>query len=81
MDPKFYSIIISSSILAFALIAAIIPTIIENVFAQEGAITPESSVNDTMSGKSLPPWVNATLAFAQVNDTGMTQDGEMDNTN
>ena len=25
--------------------------------------------------------MNATLAFAQVDDTGMTQDGEMDNTN
>ena len=68
MDSKLNSIVISSSILAFALIAAGIPTIIENVFAQEGVITPEGSVNDTMSGGNATQWANATLAFAQ-NDT------------
>ncbi|MGZ5500967.1 MAG: hypothetical protein ACXWEW_07460 [Nitrososphaeraceae archaeon] len=67
MDSKLNSIEISS-ILVLALIAAEIPTIIENVFAQEGAITPEGSVNDTMSGGNATQWVNATLAFAQ-NDT------------
>jgi hypothetical protein len=34
-------------------------------FAQEGAITPEGSVNDTMSGQNASQWANATLAFAQ----------------
>ncbi|HEY8522378.1 MAG TPA: hypothetical protein VIL14_01320 [Nitrososphaeraceae archaeon] len=35
------------------------------ILAQEGAITPEGSVNDTMSGKNATQWANATLAFAQ----------------
>ena len=66
MKSKIYSIVISSSILAFALIAAGISTpAFENVFGQEGAITPEGSVNDTMSGKNATQWANATLAFAQ----------------
>ncbi len=35
-------------------------------FAQEGAITSEGSVNDTMSGQNASQWAsNATLAFAQ----------------
>src|SRR5918995_1346298 len=35
-------------------------------FAQEGAITPEGSVNDTLSGQNASQWAtNATLAFAQ----------------
>ena len=56
MESKIHSIVISS-ILAFDLIATSvgIPTAFENVFAQEGAITPESSVNDTMSGEIPPP--------------------------
>jgi hypothetical protein len=66
MESKIYSTVISSSILAFALIAAGISTpAFENVLGQEGAITPEGSVNDTMSGKNATEWANATLAFAQ----------------
>ena len=35
-------------------------------FAQEGAITPQGSVNDTMSGQNASQWAtNTTLAFAQ----------------
>jgi hypothetical protein len=66
MESKIYSIVISSSILAFALIAAgISTTAFENVLGQESAITPEGSVNDTMSGENATQWANATLAFAQ----------------
>jgi hypothetical protein len=66
MKSKIYSTIVTSLILAFALIAAGISTpAFENVFGQEGAITPEGSVNDTMSGKNATQWANATLAFAQ----------------
>jgi hypothetical protein len=65
MNSKNHSIVISS-ILAFALMAgAGISTAFVNVFAQEGAITPEGSINDTMSGENATQWANATLAFAQ----------------
>ena len=66
MNSKIHSIVISS-ILAFALIAAAggISTASVNVLAQEGAITPEGSINDTMSGENATQWANATLAFAQ----------------
>jgi hypothetical protein len=73
MDSKTYSIIISS-LLAFVLIPRI-PTAFENISAQEGAITPEGSVNDTMSGGNATQWANATLAFAQEDNTGMTSEG------
>ena len=67
METKTYSAIFTiSAILAFALIAGIIPSTFVNVLAQEGAITPEGSVNDTMSGQNASQWAtNATLAFAQ----------------
>jgi hypothetical protein len=75
MESKIYSIVISSIILAFALIAAGISTpAFENVLGQEGAITP-GGMNDTMGNessttsedKSIPGQMvtNATLAFAQ----------------
>ena len=65
MNSKINSVVIPS-ILAFALIAvAGIPTAFVNVLAQEGAITPEDSINDTMSGENATQWANATLAFAQ----------------
>ena len=54
------------SILTFALITAISSIVFVNVLAQEGAITSEGSVNDTMSGQNASQWAsNATLAFAQ----------------
>ena len=67
METKTYSAIFTiSAILAFALIAGIIPSTFVNVLAQEGAITPEGSVNDTMSDQNASQWAtNATLAFAQ----------------
>jgi hypothetical protein len=68
METKIYSVIFTiSAILAFALIATgISTTAFVNVLAQEGAITPEGSVNDTMSGQNASQWAtNATLAFAQ----------------
>ena len=66
MNSKINSVVISS-ILAFALIpaAGISTTSFVNVFAQEGAITPEVSINDTISGENATQWANATLAFAQ----------------
>ena len=65
MNSKIHSILISS-ILAFALIAGTgISTAFVNVLAQEGAITPEGSINDTMSGENATQWANATLAYAQ----------------
>jgi hypothetical protein len=75
MNSKLNSIVITS-ILAFVLIAAAgLSTPFENVLGQEGAITPEGSVNDTMSGQNASQWTNATLAFAQEDDTGMTSEG------
>jgi hypothetical protein len=75
MESKIYSTIVISSILTFALIAGVIPAAFVNVLAQEGAITPEGSVNDTMSGQNASQWAtNATLAFAQGDDTGMSID-------
>jgi hypothetical protein len=67
MESKTYSTIFVTSILTFALIAiGISTTAFVNVLAQEGAITPEGSVNDTMSGQNASQWAsNATLAFAQ----------------
>src|SRR5512145_762124 len=80
MESKIYLTITISSILAFALIAATgISTIaFVNVLAQEGAITPEGSVNDTMSGQNTSQWAsNATLVYAQgeSEDTGGTTEG------
>jgi hypothetical protein len=67
MESKIHSTIFLTSILASALIATgISTTAFVNVLAQEGAITPEGSVNDTMSGQNASQWAtNATLAFAQ----------------
>ena len=67
MKSKTYSTIFVTSILTFALIATgISTTAFVNVLAQEGAITPEGSVNDTMSGQNASQWAsNATLTFAQ----------------
>jgi hypothetical protein len=76
MESKTYSTIVITSILTFALIATgISTTAFVNVLAQEGAITPEGSINDTMSGQNASQWAaNATLAFAQGDDTGMSMD-------
>ena len=54
MELEMYSIAITPSILAFALIAAAetIPWIFENVIAQEVAITPEGSINETRSDQN-----------------------------
>ena len=60
------------NILLFVTVTALFTTILgansgnHYAFAQEGAITPEGSVNDTMSGQNASQWAtNATLAFAQ----------------
>ena len=75
MKSKTYSTIFVTSILTFALITAIPSIVFVNVLAQEGAITPEGSVNDTMSGQNASQWAsNATLAFAQGDDTGLSMD-------
>src|ERR671912_682283 len=63
MKSKINSIVISS-LFVFAVFAGI-PKAFENAFAQEGAITPEGTVNDTMSGENATQWANATLVFAQ----------------
>ena len=87
MEAKVHSTIFitssSSSILAFAFLIAI--TAFVNVEAQEGAITPEGSVNDTMSGQNASEWAtsNATLVFAQseegANDQTMQEAGQSAN--
>jgi hypothetical protein len=50
MESNIYLTIAISSILVFALIVAtgIIPTAFVNILAQDGAIAPEGSVNDTL---------------------------------
>src|ERR671910_702022 len=60
------------NILLFVTVTALFTTILGSnpghhyAFAQEGAITPEGSVNDTLSGQNASQWAtNATLAFAQ----------------
>jgi len=60
------------NILLFVTVTALFTTILgahpgnHYAFAQEGAITPEGSVNDTMSGQNASQWsTNATLAFVQ----------------
>jgi hypothetical protein len=69
MELKIYlTIMISSSLFAFPFLVVGLSasTIFVNVLAQEGAITPEGSVNDTLSGQNASQWAtNATLAFAQ----------------
>jgi|SRR5215204_1658135 len=69
MGSKIHLTIVITSILASALITAAgistTPPFV-HVLAQEGAITQEGSVNDTMSGQNASQWAtNATLAFAQ----------------
>ena len=61
-----------TNILLFVTFTALFTTIFgfnfgnHYTFAQEGAITPEGSVNDTMSGQNASQWAaNSTLAFAQ----------------
>ena len=71
MESKIYfTIAISSSILAFALIVAtgMIPTAFVNVLAQEGAISTEGSVNDTLIDKDKGTSRSST-EFSAVNDT------------
>ena len=77
METKTYSAIFATStILAFALIAGIIPSTFVNVLAQEGAITPEG-MNNTMSTENATEWTsNVTLAFAQ-DDTGIMENDTM----
>ena len=76
MESKLYSIaIVISFIVAFALIATVgtIPSIFENLLAQEDVITSEDSVNDTMSHQNASQWgTNARLAFAQDNNVEIT---------
>jgi hypothetical protein len=71
MESKLYSIaIVISFIVAFALIATVgtIPSIFENVLAQEDVITSEDSVNDTLTEGNKGP-SSTTNEFSAVNDT------------
>ena len=64
----YFIIAISSSLLAFAFLFLGLSgsTVFVNGLSQEGAITPEDSVNDTLSSQNASQWAtNATLAFAQ----------------
>jgi hypothetical protein len=66
MESKTYStIFVTSSILAFALIAGIIPSTFVNVLAQEG-FTTESLVNETIA------LGNTSESFSVNNDTSVT---------
>ena len=69
MESNIYFTIAISSILVFALIVAtgIIPTAFVNVLAQEGAITPKGSVNDTLIDKDKGTSRSST-EFSAVND-------------
>ena len=76
MGFKIHSIV-TTSILAFILITAGIPTTPKNVLSQEGAITAEGSVNDKMPGQdAFHRTTNAILAFAQEDHTGGIQGQE-----
>src|SRR5215211_7882254 len=73
------------NILLFVTVTALFTTILgahhgnHYAFAQEGAITPEGSVNDTMSGQNASQWsTNATLAFAQ--EGSITPEGSVNDT-
>ena len=79
MDSKLNSIVITS-ILAFVLIAPGLSTTFVNVLAQEG-FTTEDLVNETIDLGNDTTMMNATLAFAQEDDTGMTQGGDMGDMN
>ncbi|MGZ5551606.1 MAG: hypothetical protein ACXWE7_12550 [Nitrososphaeraceae archaeon] len=74
MNSKTNSIVITS-ILVFVLIAGI-PTVFENVFAQEGTITSEDSINDTMSSQNKTFTSNANTDFSAVNAVNDTMSGE-----
>ena len=47
MNSKIYSIIIPSSIFAFTLITAVIPTLFESVLAQNDELGEQQQTNDT----------------------------------
>jgi len=64
MESKIYSIVISS-ILAFAVIAGI-----PAVFAQNDTMSMDNSTSSLMNATLPTSVMNATLAFAQENDTG-----------
>ena len=73
------------NILLFVTVTALFTTILGSnpgnhyAFAQEGAITPEGSVNDTLSGQNASQWAtNATLAFAQ--EGAITPEGSVNDT-
>src|SRR5215212_2795370 len=85
------------NILLFVTVTALFTTILgahpgnHYAFAQEGAITPEGSVNDTMSGQNASQWStnatldivntttsNKTLAFAQ--EGAITPEGSVNDT-
>jgi hypothetical protein len=66
----YFTIIVITSILAFALIAAIgiMPKAFVNVLAQEGAINPEDLVNNTQIDKDRGTTRSST-DFSAINDT------------
>ena len=65
MNSKINSIVITS-ILVFVLIAEI-PTVFEHVLTQEGTITPEDSINDTMSSQNQTFTSRTNTDFSAVN--------------
>lgn len=69
-SKTYFTIIVITSILAFALIAAtgIMPKAFLNVLAQEGAINPEDLVNNTQIDKDRGTTRSST-DFSAINDT------------
>jgi hypothetical protein len=72
-----------TNIILIVIVTTLIVTIFgsnigDYILAQEGAITPEGSINDTMSGKNATQWANATLAFAQ--EGAITPEGSINDT-
>ena len=74
MNSKINSIVITS-ILVFVLIAEI-PTVFEHVLTQEGTITPEDSINDTMSSQNQTFTSRTNTDFSAVNAVNDTMSGE-----
>ena len=73
MNSKIYSIIIQSSILAFTLITAGIPTLFETVLAQNDELLGQQPINDT--GLSQGEALEGSSTDTSNTDTSNTDSG------
>ena len=79
MNSKIHSIIIPSSILAFTLITAGIPTLFESVLAQNDELGGQQQTNDT--GLSQGEALEGSSTDTGNTDTGNTDTGNTDTGN